>query len=274
MSMTGGISFYDKAKSLYSDGVRAVASSNTADQNLILSPNKYYKWESIGSNDATTETITITLPSPVSISRIFLLNHNFKNFQVQYNNGSPANFTNVRGLDSYAANNINVTNFARDTAYFEFDAVTTAVIIITCSTTQVTNAQKFLQQFICTNELGTLQGYPKMNGISLDRNIRKEEAHSGRFQIQKGYEVAGFDLTLNHYPVQADIDLLDSLHERENNFLVWLCGGKPDQFRIKQRGFNLSDLYQMQIDASMRNSYEKNVYLMGVSQIYSFLEAV
>jgi len=274
MSMSGGISFFDKSLSLYKDGAQAAASSNTPDQNLLLSGNKYYKWQSIGSDDLTTETITITLANTISISRIFLLNHNFKNFQIQYDNGSPADFTGVTGLDSYSGSSIDVTNFARDTAYFEFTPVTTDTIIITADTTQTADAEKFLQQFIATNEIGTLTGYPKLNGISIDRNIRKEEAHSGRFQIQKGYEVAGFDLSLNYYPEQGDIDLLDSLHDRENPFLVWLCGGLPDQFRIKQRGFNLSDLYQMQIDDSLRNSYEKNVYLLGVNQRYSFIEAV
>lgn len=270
--MSGGISFYDKSLSLYADGATVAASSNTPDQNLCLSNNKYYRWESSGSDDLTTETLTLTLPSAISISRLFLVNHNFKAFQVQYDNGSPADFANVLGLDSYSDSAIDVTNFTRNTAYFEFDAVTTDTIILTVDTTQTADAEKYLGQFIVTNELGTFEGYPKLNGVSIDRNIRREEATSGRFQIQKGYEVAGFDLSLSTYPKQNDITLLESLHDRENEFLVWLCGGLPDQFRIKQRGFRVNDLYQMQIDKALRNAYDKNVYLMGVNQTYSFVE--
>lgn len=274
MSMTGGISFYDKSKTLFKDGASCVASSNTALQNLILNNNKYYNWQSVGSNDSTTETLTITLPSAVSLSRLFLLSHNFKAFKVKYGAGAGTDFTGVKGLDSYADNKIDVTNFARSSAYFEFNAVTTNRLIVTITTTQTANAQKYLNQIIATNEIGTLQGYPVLNDIELDRGIQREQAISGRFHVQKGFEAVGFDLSLRTYPKQADIDLLESLHLREDPFLVWLCGGKPDQFRIKQRGFRLEDLYQMQVDQSMKNSYDKNIYIMGVNQRHSFVEVV
>ncbi len=274
MSMTGGISFFDKSKSLYKDGASAVASSNTPAQNLCLGTNKYFKWISAGSDDSTTETLTITLPVAVSISRLFLINHNLKGFTIKYGPGSGTNFAAVLGLDSYSDNKIQLTTCARNTSYFEFTPVTTDRLILTMTTTQTVDAEKYLNQFIVTNELGTLVGYPKINGVTLDRGARREEAISGRFQLQKSYEVAGFDLSLSTYPNQDDLDLLDSLHDREEPFLSWLCGGLPDQFRLKQRGFRAQDLYQMQIDKALKNSYEKNIYLMGANQFYSFLEVV
>lgn len=273
MSLTGGISFYDKSKSLFDNGATAVASSNTDDQNLCLGTNKYFKWQSSGSNDSTTETITITLSSSVSISRIFLLDHNFKNFQIQY--GSPAtDFTNVVGLDSYSENLIDVTGFSRNTAYFEFDAVTTDKIILTIDTTQTADAEKYLVQFIATNELGTLTGYPDIKNVRLDRDESKEKSISGRYHIQKSYESVSFDLGLKIYPNASDVDILDDLHDREESFHVWLCGGKPDQFTTKQRGFRVNDLYLMQVDKPLRNSYYKNIYICGVEQNYSFIEVV
>ena len=272
MSMTGGISFYDKNKALFDDGSTCVASTNTADQNLILGTNKYFKWESIGSDDVTTETLTITLPAAISISRIFLLDHNFKNFGIQY--GASLDFANVLGLDSYSDNQILETGFARNTAYYEFDAVSTDTIIISMDTSQVVDAQKFLTQFILTNELGTLTGFPGMSGIRLDRNDRKDKAISGRLHIEKGYETASFSLSLKSCPVHADVDVLDSLHDRELPFLAWLNGGKPDQFRFNQRGFRLEDVYQVKVDKPANNSFNKNVYILGVNQSYSFTEVV
>ena len=274
MSMTGGISFFDKNRALFKDGASAVASSNTDDQNLILGQNKYYSWQSNGSDDMTTETITITLAAAISISRIFLVNHNFKAFQIQYDNGSPTDFANVAGLDSYSGNSIDVTNFSRNTAYFEFDAVTTDTIIITVDTTQTVGAEKVLGQFIATNEIGTLTGYPVLNRVRSNRNIKRERSVTGRNHIQKGFEVASFDLNLQSYPLQADIDILDSLHQREDNFLVWLCGGKPDQFRLTQRGFLIDDIYEMQVTAPLENGYKDNVYRHGVQQKYNFEEAI
>ena len=275
MSITGGISFFDKSKSIFIDGVlgaTAVASSNTTDQNLPLGTNNTFKWESNGSDDSTIETYTVTLAASISISRIFLVKHNFKNFQVQY--GATLDFANVIGLDGYSDNKIDVTGFARNTAYFEFDAVTTDTFILTIDTTQVVDAEKFITQFIVTNEIGTLEGYPKLSNATIDRNIQDEEAISGRMHIQKGYESAGFPLQLGRYPVQGDIDILDGLHEREDSFLVWLSGGLPDQFRIKQRGFRVEDVYNMQVNKPLRNGYDKNSYLLGVNQAYNFVEVV
>ena len=272
MSITGGISFFDGSQSLFDTGSTAVASSNTTDQNLPLGTNNVFKWESNGSDDATTEEYTVTLPTSISISRLFLVNHNFKKFQVQY--GASLDFANVVGLDDYSDSKIDVSDFTRNTAYFEFDAVTTDTLILTIDTTQVVDAEKFLTQFIVTNELGTLVGYPKISPLMLDRNIKKQKAISGRSHIQKGYEVGDFNLSLTRYPLQDDIDLLEDLHERESSFLVWLCGGLPDQFRIKQRGFRVESLFNMQVDRPLSDSYDKNIYVLGVNQKYSFLEVV
>lgn len=272
MSMTGGISFFDNNKALFDDGSTCVASTNTDDQNLILGTNKFFKWESIGSDDVTTETLTITLPSPISLSRIFLVDHNFKNFGIQY--GASLDFANVTGLDSYSDNQILETGFTRNTAYYQFDAVTTDTIIISIDTTQVVDAQKFLTQFIATNELGTLLGFPNLSGVKLDRNDKKSKAISGRLHLERGYESASFRLSLRTYPFEADIDLLDSLHDSNVSFLVWINGGLPDQFRFNQRGFRIEDIYNMKIDKAMNNSYYKNIYKAGANQSYSFMEVV
>lgn len=274
MSMTSGISFFDKNRALFKDGATCAASSNTDLQNLILGTNKYFRWESSGSDDMTTETLTITLPSAIEISRIFLIGHNFDDYGIQYDNGSPADFTGVTGLNSYSGSSIAETGYTGSVSYYEFTPVTTDTIIITIDTTQVADAEKYLTQFVATNELGTLTGYPTPSPVSLDRNERKEKSISGRAHIQKGYETASFDLKLNTYPVQADVDILDSLQDREDPFLVWLCGGKPSQFRIEQRGYRLEDVYQMQIDAPLKNSYDRNIYQMGANQSYSFMEVV
>lgn len=273
MSMTGGISFFEQNSALFENGATCVASTNTADQNLILGTNKYFRWQSIGSNDATTETLIITLPASVQISRIFLVDHNFKEYTIKYGAGAGTAFTGVVGLDG-ALSGITETVMARDTAYYEFTPVTTNRLVVSVLKTQTANEQKSLVQLIATTEIGTLTGYPVMDGIDIDRNDKKEQAVSGRWHIEKAYESVGFDLSLRTYPVQADIDLLDGLHARELPFLAWLCGGEPDQFRFEQRGFRLQDIYQMRIDKALKNAYDRNIYLMGVNQNYSFLEVV
>lgn len=272
MSMTGGISFFEKSKALYAGGSSCVASSNTADQNLFLGQNKYFKWKSSGSDDMTTETLTITLAESVAINRIFLLGINFKAFQIQYGAGS--DFSNVTGLDSYSGSAIDVSDYAGDAAYFEFDEVTTDTIIITIDTTQTADAEKEIVQFIATNEIGTLTGFPTITGGAADRTERRAVSVSGRSHIEKGYESFSFSLELSSYNVQADLDVLEGLHDRNEPFLVWLCGGKPTNFRFKQRGFRVGDVYQMQTVGEMTSGYYRNIYPAGVEKRYRFEEAI
>lgn len=271
MSLTGGVSFYDKSLNLFKDGITAVASTNTAAQNLPLGTNKFLRWESIGSDDTTTETLVLSFPSAVSISRIFLLGHNLKNFSITSADGS---FSNVTSLDGTGLSGISETAYNRSMAYYEFDALSLDDLTVTMDTTQTADEQKHLTQIICTNEIGTLLGFPVVPSVRISRNLTKDKTITGRSIIEKGYESHSFDMRLNNYPYQADIDILDSLHNREDPFLVWLCGGVIDNFRIQQRGWKLEDLLQMQINEDMQNGYEKNVYSLGVTGRYSYEEVV
>lgn len=273
MACKGGVKFFDKNLALFEDGARAVASSNEPVQNFILGTNRYYQWQSAGSDDGTTETITITFPQPTEISRLFILGHNLKNFNIT---SVPATtITNVTSIESSTpSTNIFASNIENSTSYYSFDPITVTGITITMFNTQIPDEQKKINQVVLTNEIGTLCGFPTISNVGIDRNLVKDSTITGRQIVEKGYEVASFDMRLVNYPYQDDIDILDSLHERERPFLTWLCGGIPDNFRIKQRGWRLEDLYQTQIDGDLRNGYERNVYSLGVTGRYNFQEVV
>ena len=207
MSLSGGISFFDKSKCLFKDGASAVASSNGDAQNLCLGQNKYYRWESSGSDDTTTETLAITFPSAVSVSRIFLLGHNLKNFSITSADGS---FSNVTSLDATGGSGISETTYSRSMAYYEFDAITLDDLTLTMNTTQTADEEKYVTQIIATNELGTLAGFPTVPGVDIDRNLNADQVITGQRIIEKGFEVAGFNMSLLNYPYQADVDVLDA----------------------------------------------------------------
>jgi len=270
MSLTGGISFYKRNKASFEDGSTAVASTGSAEASLILGTNKFFQWSSVGSDDTTVETITITMPAAVAITRIFLGDHNWKEFTVKYDGGTE--FTTVVGIDGALGGGIAETVFARDTAYYEFDSVTATTIEITVTKTQIVDAEKTLILFIATEELGTLVGYPQNKGVALSRNEKVERAIPGRMHVEKSYESARMDLLLKTYPGQADIDLMDTVHDLNVPFIVWANGGVPGNFRFSQRGWRLKDIYQMQTVKGAINAYDRNVYIMGVNQKFSFVE--
>ena len=277
MAITGGIKFFENVKNLYKDGTTITASTNNPAAKYILDYNKYTMWESIGSSDTVTETIEVTLNGSKDIDRIFLNRINLKDFSIQYWNGSSySNFTNVVGIDGSVAGGIIETDYSRNAAYYEFDSVSTTKLKITMLKTQVADQEKEITAFLATEEIGTFEGFPRVSKIKHDRNIRATRALSGKRVIQKSYEVTSFKIKFKTYPLQDDIDIVNDLHEREDSFLVWLCGGRvgTQYFKYENRGYRLEDLYHMQVDRPLTTDYAKGIYVNGVDTDISFIEVV
>lgn len=269
MAITGGIKFFKRSKNLFSEGTLINASSGDASSQYAVDKNNFTFWRSVGSDDLTTETITITFSDTYTIDRIFLIEHNWKDFLIKYYNGSSyVHFSSVVGING-SKTDITETAFSQAGSYYEFASVSTNSIQITVNKTQVANDEKYISQIICTEELGTLQGYPIIGGLEHDRNIRKKEMLSGKILMVKSEESFKTDLKFQNYPpsLSNDIDLMYSLHDLEEPFLIWLCGGRygSNYFRKQIRGFRLQDIYQMQITSPIKNSYSENIYSAPVN---------
>lgn len=275
--ISGGIKFFSLNKNLLSLGASITATSGGTTKDYALDKNPLTYWRSVGSNDATTETLVVTLPL-ATINRVLLVDHNFKGFNVQYWNGAAfVHFTGVVGMSGAMAN-ITETAFAKDTAYYEVNAVTTTQIRIQVTTTQVVNAEKYLSQIITTSELGTLTGYPKITSPKLSRNERSREMLSGKVTVVKGIESFEVGLNFDNYPglLSTDLNLMFSLFDREEPFLLWLCGGRSgsDYFRYQLRGWRLKDIFAMGITSDYAVNYLRNTYTNPVDLSFKMKEHV
>lgn len=257
MAISGGIKMFDKSSSLFKDGSTIVVSSG-ADGNNILSMNRHARWDSLGSDDTTAETLVITLPS-ATIDRIAIVDHNLKDFSITYGGGA-SSFTNVIGIDG-SKSGIVETAFAEDTAYYEFDAVTTTQINITATKAQIVDAEKYITVFITTEELGTFIGRPDV-APSITANEKRAQVQTGKFITQKGFEVFSAQISSEHTE-QADIDLMNTVYERQDPFLVWLCGGKfgTENFAVEFKNWRLKDLYQVQTFGEIKTPWRNNIYI-------------
>ncbi|MHC4215399.1 MAG: hypothetical protein ACYSWP_18715, partial [Planctomycetota bacterium] len=265
MTITGGIKFFERSSALFNDGTTAVASSNSSAANNILTNRLdlvYY--ESIGSDDLTTVTITVTYNTTVTIDRIILNKINFKEFTVKYDSGGMwTDFTSVVGIDGALSGGISETAFADESAYYEVASITTSELQISITKTQTVDAEKIIYNLFTTEELGTFEGYPQIVNIDFNRNSRESQVLSGLAQIQKSYEVNSFGLELESHPSQADMDLISTLFDESKSFLVWLCGGRrgSDYFRFDIKGFRLPDIYNMQTSGSINPNYPLTTYI-------------
>lgn len=279
--ITGGVKFLEPSQNLAVNGASGSASSGNVTAIYALDRNPFTYWQSVGSDDSTTETFEVDFAANISISRILCLDINWKQFTIKYDvSGMWTDFTNVVGLDGSLGGGISESTFHDNTAYYEFDAVTTGKILISILKSQVTDAQKYVAQIICTREIGTLKGFPKIKSVALDRNDRSKKSLSGRYVVQKSDEAAGITLNFQNYTPDAlytgDLDLMMSLFDRDQSFIVWLCGGRrgTNYFRYTLRGFRLLDAYTMQIVKPFDVSYDSGVYVLGVNNTVQLQESI
>jgi hypothetical protein len=276
MTISGGIKFFKRNTALFSSGTTATASSNSSSANNILTNRQLTYWQSIGSDDSTTETITITYNKTVTIDRILLNRINWKEFTVQYDvAGTPTDFTSVIGLDGSLPGGISETTFADETAYYEVDSITTTGIIITATKTQTADQEKLIYNLFTTEELGTLEGFPQISAIDITRNNRLSTGLSGLANIQKGYEIKNFSLAFSNHPYQSDYDLMKTLVDSQDSFLAWICGGRRDTpyFRFTVDAYKLRDVLNMQTSGGINPAYPGSIYINAPSYSVNFVNS-
>jgi hypothetical protein len=280
VSITGGIKVFNRSKALIEDDVSMAATSGAGSEARALDRNPYTYWRSVGSSDVVTETLIVTFPSATTIDRLFFIDINWKQFTCKYDSGGVfTDFTTVVGLDGALGGGIAETAYANTTAYYEVDSISTTRLEITITTTQVADEEKYVNRIVPTVELGTLVGYPNIKKIDHSRNQRIRKMLSGRSLVLKSEEsVRALDLDFKGYPASytADIALAFSLFDIEEDFLIWLCGGRygTTYFRNTLRGFRLEDLYAMQLTKNLKVSYSKNIYINTVNFVLSMVEHV
>lgn len=279
MAITGGVKFFTNNLALAKDGSTISASTGNASAANMLSRNKLAIWKSQGSDDSTTETITITLPQAETFSRLFVIGHNWKQFQIQYDNAGLTDFASVVGLDGALVGGISETAFVDPVLYYEFTPVSTDEITITVDKTQTVDAEKYANLFVICTELGTLAGFPKVSPM-INRNQRVTKMLDGRTRVDSGPETFSCEIRFENYPVRteyaADNTLIaDTLFFRDEAFHVWPCGGRrgSDYFGHTIPGFRLQDLELVRISNRQEAEYPDGIYVNPITVSMDLEEA-
>lgn len=278
MTISGGVKFFERPFSLRKDGASIDTITTGATSSVFaLDLNEFTKWESVGSDDTTTETMEIDLGSTEkTVNRIALRNINAKEFTIKYWNGLTfVDFTSAVGIDGALGGGIiSETAFSDETAYYEFTSVSTLKIKINIVKTQTADEEKEIGFVMISSELGTLGGFPQVLPISDDRGARVISAISGKSNIQKTFGVRSVGLGFRQHPTVADTTLMGTLHDRDLSFIVWPCGGRRGStfFTTTIRGFRLQDLMNMEMINPLSVVYGQSIYTNGVNFTTSFRE--
>ena len=305
MTINGRPKIFDLSKALIANGDSVVCSSGTTSQNNMLDFDKATYWESIDSDDSTTETITITFNETVELDRLLIVNHNFEDYTVtpvtsgtiddsdgdpiesdsdylEDEGGSLIPFINVISLlSSTAQTGISETGYSLNNSYYEFTPIDCIGLVISISKAQELNdladQEKYCFNVIPTKEIGTFENYPVLS--SNDYQVIANQTINRLGRIRKLNPVFSASLNIDVGNSQNDIELLATLDSRENDFIFWANGGNLTEnestspyYRFSFKPYRLQDFYRCNIPASNLPSFLLNIYSNPVAASLQIIE--
>jgi hypothetical protein len=262
--MSQPIMFFKKNKADYQNPSAVVtASEGGTFAPFVQRRSNGIGWMTTGSVDANHTTLTVNFNDIQTISDLILVKHNFANFNVKYWNGSA--WTDF----SPAVSRSGVTE---STTRASFSAVQTTQLQLTINGTQVPNSDKKLSQFIATELIGQLKGWPTIKKPSFNKNKQNSKMLSGKVTV--GENVGGFacDLEVKLWSDSSDLSIVETLYGSGSGFLVWLCGGDQSQFSSVRQGYRLEDFFLMKCTNDYSPEWFSGLYSSGLNLTLSLAE--
>lgn len=138
-----------------------VVNTNTSTAENVLNPERTIQFYSDGfNNDSTTVSMRINFDSTLTISRIALLEMNFKNFRIYYN-GATANTFSLTSTGSTVTSNF--SSNSQTSMFLRTAAVACTSVSIDILSTQVANSEKAIGFVVLTD---TELTFPQMPSSS------------------------------------------------------------------------------------------------------------
>lgn len=256
--MASQIIFFYKNRADYSyTNVVASASEGNTYAPYVLNRSNLSAWLTTGSVDANNTTLTIDFSEKRTVSDIILIKHNFKSFNIKH-------WDDVSSSYQDFSPPINETTNTAETSYYVVTTLETSKIQITILGTQVANEDKFLYQFIATQRIGQLYGWPQIVSPTLSRNRITNQMLSGKLNVVENIGAFMCQLTVDSWSNDGDLSIVENLYDSNEGFLVWLCGGDETQFKTVRQGYRLEDLFLMKCTDEYTPEYNDGVYNNGI----------
>lgn len=265
--MAKQIVFFNKNKLDISNPNAVLTASQGNDYiDLVRNRSNLNGWITTGSVDADATNIIIDFSELRSISEIILIKHNFKSFNIRY-------WDEVSAYVDFSTP-INETTNSAETNGYSFDEVQTSKIKIIIFGTTISDSDKYLAQLIATSTIGRLTGFPVIRGSTIDKNRTSTSMLSGKKSVISN--IGGFtcDLAIPYWNIIADLQIVESIYDATEGFLVWICGGDEAQFLTQIKGYRLEDLFLMKCQNEYNPDFVKGVYINGLDLKIKLVEVV
>lgn len=259
--MVAGVRFFEMS---FCDYARAEASvtpnNNAAEAESLINRDADWVWESVGSDDTDTVTITVDFGRSRAFDTLILTLCNLKGFSLSYR-ASGGSWTTI----------LTETANAAETYFARFAEVTAQEVRLAMTTTQTPDAQKTLRDLILTRQIGQLVGYPAVKITDAEKPSKKEMI-TGKARYVQDPARAEVSIQFRDHVGAADRDLVDALRRWREEFLVWPCGGNEAQFAHADIGWRLEDIFLVTRDRGFSHQFTKNLYFSGMTGSLDLVE--
>jgi hypothetical protein len=262
------IAFFRKNHADYEISTVSASASESSDQaHAVLDRSNFSSWMTTGSVDANGTFLEVNMGDVRTVSELLLLKHNFKNYHVQYWDDVALSYQEFSPAINPSANSA-ASNWHR------FAAVQTSKIKITINGTQIANSEKYLYQFIATELIGQLDGWPVIKDPSISRGLKLNTMLSGRGYLLESLGQYTAKLTVENWKSDADLSIVEALFNSNEGFLFWPCGGDETQFSSRRIGYRMEDLFLMRCSNAYKPEFYKGIYVSGMKIEIDLVEVV
>lgn len=264
--MAGQIIFFEKNRCDFSnESLVITATQANTYVNYLSDRSTDTAWMTTSSVDADNTTITFDMVDEYELTDLILVKHNFKAYTLKYWNGSAyVNFSTP----------IAETTNTLETTRHSFTKVATTKLQLIIQGTMVANSDKRMFEFIATKLIGQLEAWPVINDPVVSRNKQKSTMLSGKRSVRENIGFFSCKLQVKILRSDADLDIIETLYDSNNGFLVWLCGGVTSQFSSVRKGYRKEDLFLMKCEDEYKPEFYKGLYQSGIDFQMKLVEVV
>jgi len=244
-----------------------VASNNGQEfVNFMRNRNNFSAWLTTDSTDAANTELLVEFGDERFIDNIIIVGHNLKAYTIQYR----------KGISSWTdfSTPINVSASTDSTTTHIFDLVTATDIRIIITGTQVVDADKIIQQLICTEAIGQFEGWPVIKKPVISTNKRKSKMLSGKTRIVESLESFSCTLDVRHWKIQDDIDVLEEIYFKREGVLMYINADHPEQFFLDLKGFRKEDFFLVRPSDDFKVELVKGLYQAGIKSAVRLVEVI
>lgn len=240
------------------------ASSETANSVFCFDELKYTRWTSSGENsDATEIYVERDFGSARDFDCIFIVGTNIKAPYVKAWNGSSW-ITPTQTLQSATDLTSHRACFATTQNYQK--------IRIYGGATIVANAEKQITEIMAFENIGAFNIHPADVQVKRIKVRSKHELDDARYMAFNRGTRFEFTLSLKAHVGQADIDLMETLIDRDMEFYIWINDNQETIFNQKMSPFKFKDVIKVMVDKGDNPEYYKNIFYSGVDNKIPLIE--